>query len=500
MFEKITPEQAGIRSQYVSEFLTFCEKRGLAMHSVLMMRGTGLFLEAYWKPFDRDFCHRMYSQTKSYVAVAIGLLEEEGKLCLDDPISRYFPEKIHRELPTYLKEQTIREMLMMCTSCLTKDWFAANIADRTEQYLNESIVYRPAGTGWFYDSPGSQVLCVLAERLAGMPLMDYLRQKIFSKLGTFQSATMLKTANGDSWGDSSLLCTTRDMVSFARFLMNYGVWNGERLMNEAYLRAATTKQTSNQNVGFVLCKNRGYGYQIWVGEQNSFFFNGMGGQFTVCVPEKDFIFACTGDNQGYENYTEVIHSKLFDGIVDHLGQTALPEDPEASDALDRQTDALTLCVADGATDSPTAERYHGKEFVVTGENRAGWTRFSLHFRKGAPCELRYTNAQGDKTLYFGMGENVFGKFPQYGYSQEFGGQRTQDGSCYDCAVSGAWADEHQLLLRCQIIDRYFGNMTAVISFKDNHAVVNLISYAEDFLREYNGTVVGTLRPQNGEIR
>ena len=93
MFEKIVPEMAGISSAAIARFIKLLNKRGMQMHSVLMMKGDKLFAEYYWSPFNKDFCHRMYSQTKSYTAVAIGLLEEEGKLSLDDPMVKYFPDR-----------------------------------------------------------------------------------------------------------------------------------------------------------------------------------------------------------------------------------------------------------------------------------------------------------------------------------------------------------------------------------------------------------------------
>ena len=71
MFEKITPEQAGISSSRVADFISVLERRGFATHSLLMMKGDKLFAEYYWSPFNKDFCHRMYSQTKSYVSIAI---------------------------------------------------------------------------------------------------------------------------------------------------------------------------------------------------------------------------------------------------------------------------------------------------------------------------------------------------------------------------------------------------------------------------------------------
>lgn len=493
MFEKITPEQAGISSKHISDFLAHCYRNGLTMHSVLMMKGDKIFAEYYWAPFHKDFCHRMYSQTKSYVSIAIGLLEEEGKLNLDDTAASYFPEKIDRELPGYLAEQTIREMLTMTTCGSPRNWFEAGDPDRTHLYFATSNSYRPAGTSWQYDSAGSQVLAAIVEKLSGMTLFDYLNSKIFKHLGTFKTATILQTPNGDSWGDSALVCTSRDMASFARFVMNYGTWNGKRLMNEEYLRKATAKQVSNNVSGFELYNTHGYGYQIWKTEQDGFSFNGMGGQLTICIPNKDYIFVCTGDNQGLGNFGQSLFSAVFDDIVNNLRNEALPEDPEGLAKLEKETSELKLRAVNGDASSPIAKLINGKTFICKEKpNQQSFKRFSLHFFDDKPCEFRYVNSQGEKTIYFGMCENAFAKFPQLGYSNDRGGMRTSDGFMYDCAASAAWVDPNRLLMRVQIIDRYFGNMFAHFAFKGSEAVVVMARHAEDFLQEYAGTIVAEM--------
>ena len=192
MFEKITPEQAGISSANVADFISVLERRGLATHSVLMMKGTDIFAEYYWTPFHRDFSHRMYSETKSYASIAIGLLEEDGLIDLDKPIADYFPEKIDTELHPYRAKQTVRDMLRMHTAGDTPFWFTHPDPDRTHLYMNTLGNARRAGTYWEYDSAGSQVLGALAEKISGKSLFDFLTERVFSKLGTFKNATILK--------------------------------------------------------------------------------------------------------------------------------------------------------------------------------------------------------------------------------------------------------------------------------------------------------------------
>lgn len=486
MFKTVTPESVGISSALVEKMIRTLNRRGLAMHSVLMMRGEDIFAEYYWKPFDKDFCHRMYSQTKSFVGVAIGLLEEDGKLKLSDPISRYFPEKIEREMPENLKDLTVRDMLMMETCGNTPSWFRHEDPDRVHLYFAENTARFPGGMRWEYDSPGSQVLSTLVEKLSGMSLFDFLNARIFEKLGTFKTASVLKTKTNDSFGDSAMLCTTRDIASFARFVMNYGTWHGEGLMNEAFLRTATSRLADNDEMGFDGVFMHGYGYQIWRTAYNGFAFNGMGCQLTVCLPEKDLIFTCTADNQGYAEAKSLILTAFYDLIVENIADGPLEEDPAAYARCLALEESLELLHLSGETDSPYADTLNGKVYVCE-ENPTGITRFSLHFTAENSGELHYTNAQGDKVLPFGLGKNVFGKFPEYGYSDLHAGARTTNGFLYDCAASAAWRESQKLCIKVQIIDKYFGNLFMMFSFKEDRAVIRMTKTAEDFLDEYTGT-------------
>lgn len=492
MFEKITPEQAGVSSDRVADFISLLNRRGMAMHSVLLMKGDKLFAEYYWAPFHKDFCHRMYSETKSYVSIAIGLLIEDGKLSLDDKIVSHFPDKCPPEIDGFLADQTVRDMLMMETLGQPRNWFTADDEpDRTRLYMEKrGYTPRASGTIWEYDSAGSQVLAALVERLSGKSLFDFLYERIFDKLGTFRTATVLKTKTEDSWGDSALLCTTRDMASFARFLMNYGVWNGERLMNEAYIREATSALVCNNADGWGGVFRDGYGYQIWRTEQNGFAFVGMGDQLTVCLPDYDLIFVCTADNQGYPAARKMLINALFDYIVYPMKKEALASDTAAEARLAEVTDHMKLRCTSGEKSSAFAKELDGKVYVCK-KNPMGITRFSFRFTENGG-ELCYTNAQGDKVLPFGICENRFAKFPEYGYSDGHGGLVTTDGFLYDAAISGAWVEEKKLMIIFQIIDRYFGNGTAIFAFKGEEATVSMVSTAENFLKEYQGVAVAHL--------
>ena len=488
MFKNVTPESCGIESSRILEFLEYLEDSGLVTHGMLIAKDDKIFTEAYWKPFDKDFCHRMYSQTKSYVGIAIGLLIEEGKLALDDKVYDYFKDELAEPPSEYMQNQTVREMLTMTTATTKWDyWFSSEAKDRVQNYFAFNEAKKPAGTTWYYDSAGSQILGTLVERVSGKSLFDYLYEKVFCHLGAFKTAEILKARGGDSWADSALVCTPRDMASFARFLMHEGTVDGKYIMNADYIREATSPLRDCNESGFEAITSQGYGYQIWC-QKDGFAFRGMGDQDTLVIPEKKLIFVITSDNQGFPPSRLLILQNFRHMVAKHAKESPLPENPEAYQKLVDYMNGRVLASVSGKKRVPFADEIQAKIFVAE-ENKLGIETFSLHFDGENGGELRYVNKTGAKVLPFKMCENAFTTFPEEGYSDGVGGVRTK-GFFYKCASAAAWREEKKLMLRVRIIDRYFGNLCIVFSFKNsNLCVVSASKAAEDFLGEYEGEFI-----------
>ena len=489
MFEKITPEKAGISSKCLLNFIKKLEKYESKTHALFMSRGDKCFLDAYYKPYNKDSLHRMYSQTKSYVGIAIGLLLDEGKLSLNDRIVDHFPEKTEKQYE-YLTDLTIEDMLLMSTSGGPISWFSVEEKDRTRHYLNGERVTHPSRTVWSYDSTGSQVLSSLVEKLSGMPLLEYLRKKIFNYMGTFKTAKILKAPNGDSWGDSALLCTIHDMASFALLLLNKGEWGGKQLISREYVERATSRIVDNREGGHYSNYHRGYGYQIWRVCGGGFAFVGMGDQLTAVYPEKNFIFSCTCDNQGSSLTRELIFGMLEDYILPSLSDTPVNEEEKSYGELNSLIESLELFSVKGIENKELENQLNGKTYICK-TNRMGIKSLSFTF-EGDGGVLHFENEQGKKELRFGMNKNYFGKFPQYGYSTEYGRTKTTNGERYDDCVSCAWLEKRKLMIYTQIIDEYLGNLTMIFGFNGDTLYAVFRKIAEDFLEEYEGDLTGYL--------
>jgi len=489
-----TPESVGIKSSYIQEYIETLERENLSTHNLIIMRRGSIVFEKYWKPFHKDFLHRMYSVTKSFVALAIGFLEQDGLLCLDDPICKYFPDEVKNQTDENMKNQTIRHMLMMATAKPDWGWLGEKPKDRVQHYFNNNLeISRPSGTVFCYDSSGSFVLGALVERITDMELMEYLRVKLFDKIGVSKDAYMLKCPGGHSWGDSALICRPTDLLKTAMFCMNMGRWNGEQLLNEEYITLATSKQIDNASTGISAFDRQGYGYQLWMSYGQSFFFNGMGCQLALCIPEKDMIMVYNGDNQGNAYAKKIIIDNFFDIVVKNTEDNILKEDKEEQKALADYAYGLKLFAVRGKKHANVEGKINGVTYLMD-KNPMGITKIKLLFddEKGKFC---YENEQGYKEIPFGMCENIFSKFPQEGYSDEVGSQRGN--RLYDCAASAAWVSDYQLFIKVQIIDTYFGVLNINLGFRDDGKIGMLMDKtAEDFLNEYQGFAGGNIQKED----
>ena len=484
-----TPEQKGVSSAAIKKYIDILESNQVSTHEVILARGEDIYFEKYWDPFCPEYQHRMYSVTKSMVSIAIGFALQDGLLDLNDPISKHFPKEVEAANQTdeNMLGQTIRNMLMMSTAKTVRGWFWERTPDRVQFYFENDNPSRKPGVRFEYDSCGSFILGALVERLTGMELMEYLRVKLFDKIGVSKDAYCLKCPGGHSWGDSAMICTPRDLLLIARFVLNKGKWNGEQILDESYIEEATSNLIDTKVGDLDDFKSKGYGYYIWRTYDNSFMFYGMGCQFAVCVPEKDMILIYNGDNQGYEECEDLIVKNFFECIVRTASDEALEpnRDKEVEDALQRP---LKLMTAKGKDCSELQEKINGVTFALE-ENPMGITECSLRFAEDG-CSFDYINGQGAKSLQFRMLENAFSLFPQEGYSDDVGAERKAN-FYYKCAVSAAWLEENKLHLKVQIIDRYFGRLDIVLEFpKEDEVHISMKKTAEDFLDEYVGCAVG----------
>jgi CubicO group peptidase (beta-lactamase class C family) len=473
-----SPESLGIPSRAILNFLQRIDAERICMHGFLLVRHNKIAAEGYWAPWSADRKHRMYSVSKSFVSLAVGMMVGEGRLTLDDRVAKYFPDKVPEKLHPWLAASTVRDLLMMATAHSTTSYTRKD-PDWVWTFFNRPPSH-PPGTIFSYDTAATVVLTAIVERLAGMPFLDYMRPRFLNRIGFSADAWCVRTPEGGSWGGSGVICTLRDLAKVALTCINGGMWGEEKVLPEEYVCAATAKQIDNSIRG-----NCGYGYQIWRENENGFSFRGMGSQYALCFPDREFLFTCIADTQGAPSGSP-IPDVMWEEIYPHLSDVPLPEDREAHAELCAKIERLAVLPLPGNSDAPVRSIVNDAWYALE-DNPMGITRMRLSFQ-GDQGTWEYTNGQGDNVLRFGIGRVLAGKFPQRNY---FGEQIGSIGGIeYECLASAAWIDEQTLNLEVYITDIYLGGLRISFAFKGEEIGVFMTKQAEWFLDEYEGFAGG----------
>ncbi len=224
------------------------------------------------RPLEMDSLFRIASMTKAVTSAAAMQLIEQGRFNLDDPVARYFPEFARLQvfesfdsatgayrLKAASKPVTVRQ-LFAHTAGLGYPFTSPILRDFRprpgESYPVGPLLFEP-GTRWHY---GTSVdwLGRLVEKVSGLPLEDYLRQKIFVPLGmpdTFylvpndkqarlvtvdhrlpdgglaKDPAQPPTSGFTPIGGGGLTSSAGDYIRFTRMLLNGGELDGARVLS-----------------------------------------------------------------------------------------------------------------------------------------------------------------------------------------------------------------------------------------------------------------------------
>jgi hypothetical protein len=304
-FSLETPESEGISSRAILRFFDYLEDKRIPIHSFLMMRHEHIICEAYWAPYTQCTLQRMYSITKSFVSLAIGILIHDGFLALTDRIIDFFPEKLPKYIPSQLQSTTIEHMLTMTTCHRMTTYKILNDTDWVKTFFTVEPDHDP-GSLFLYDTSSAHVLCALVEKITGKSMMAFLKSKILDQLGFSKNAYILKDKQGIEMGGSGLMATSRDILSALH------IFSHPSQPLKDFLIAACKKQieTNLTCFGNLPMLSHGYGYFVWKLPSSGFFLYGMGGQLAIYHPESDISLVTTAYTKAIEGGEQI----LFDAL------------------------------------------------------------------------------------------------------------------------------------------------------------------------------------------
>jgi CubicO group peptidase (beta-lactamase class C family) len=352
-----SPEAQGVSSSAVLSFIEAADKID-SMNSFMLVRHGNVVAEGWWAPYNAESPHMLYSLSKSFTSTAIGMAIDEGKLSLDDEVLKFFPDEAPAEPSANLKSMRVSDLLRMNTGHQTEpprpptqSWVKA--------FLAHPVPFKP-GTHFLYNTSATYMQSAIVQKATGKTVLEYLGPRLFEPLG-IEKPTWETSPQGVSTGGYGLSVRTEDIAKFGQLYLQKGKWQGKQLVPEAWVEAATARQTSNGS-NPKSDWDQGYGYQFWRSRNGAYRGDGAFGQYCIVMPEQDAVIAITSGVKDMQAILNLVWDKLLPGMK----ASPLAADDEARKKLQDRLKALALRPLDGSAAAPTVL---GKKFEFPTNDR-----------------------------------------------------------------------------------------------------------------------------------
>lgn len=478
-FQRALPEEVGIPSSSIKELLLYLDKKDIPMHALLIMRKDKLVFEKYYAPYTSTTLHRMFSIAKSFTALAISLLADEGKIHLDDSITDYFPEYITGDIHPWLKETTIRNMLMMRTCHASTTYKVDMESDWVESFFTVPPTHKP-GTVFHYDTSSAHVLCALVEKLTKMPMLDYLKKKALDYLDFSKDSYMIKDPFGVSIGGSGLMATPLDILKVLYLLDKKGtvVCNDgiERtIINKDFIEKATSKLSSTMMTGPIPSESCGYGMMFWQNENGGYVMYGMGGQLAISIPDSDLLVVTCADTQGIAGGNQVIYDCLYNLLLPTLDTCTNMSDKQCKrdyDELLKTADTLRIQMPKSSGFIPSKTDSANLCYNLS-PNPQGFKNLELQLSEDGISFIKFDSIK----ICFGLKDMQEGDIEKYGTHYTAG---------------AIWLKENDLYIKVHLIDECVGSLRFELFFGDGDITVFMRKIEETYFKEFDDHLYGTL--------
>lgn len=275
----------GLPAAAVRVLIDSLSAEGLDPHALAIARGGTILAEHAWAPWSADRAALSYSASKTFTSLAIGLLEGEGRLSLDDAAATLLG------LPD-AHGITVRHLLTMNTG---HSQAQADTFDFDVRRLFSTPPAAAPGTSFAYNSDATHALSCIVTALTGERLTDYLRPRLLDPLGI--GRRWMKPAFGIEQGASGFHLTVRDLARLGILLAGGGRYAGAQLVPAGYVDELSRPWSDTRDPSEPADPENdwayGYGYQAWRG-RHGFRVDGAYGQFAVVLPEQNLVIAYQG--------------------------------------------------------------------------------------------------------------------------------------------------------------------------------------------------------------
>ena len=459
-----TPAAEGISTQAVIDMMdSLVALPECDIHHVMVMRHGKVVAELHPAPFRAEDSHTLYSASKTFTSLAVGIAIDENLLRLDDRVMTFFPDKRTDRVSDNMAAMTVRDLLMMASG-VKPDWTMRNNSmDWVKDWLAKPVDDKP-GTLFQYDSMCTFMLSAIVQRVTGFTVLEYLQRKLFAPMH-ITVADWETSPDGINTGGWGLRVQAETMAKLGQLLLNEGNWNGEQLISADYVKAACSrlidggaKETVPPTDG-----NQGYGYQVWQSKwPGSYRADGAMGQYTVVVPQEDLVVVILGMKLYGHEELACIWNQLMPG----LKATPLQPEKKLQQRLENLCASAKLTLPKGKRTGKKASAMMGSQLQLE-HNRFGLKSIEVNDNM---LKLNYENGTEEELAmgYRAWRYSALTGHPYYSINAINCMEGFKNG--FQAAAAYAWTSPSMLEVRVHYVD-WISGLVFAFDFDKNEVTI-----------------------------
>jgi CubicO group peptidase (beta-lactamase class C family) len=286
----------------LDDFIRVDRELGLGTYGVHLHREGAEPVEHRFRTDDRV---NLYSASKTFTSVALGMAEAEGRLGLDDRLLDHLPE-LRPIAAEGFDAVTLRQLLTM-TSGTSHEWYSderVDAADLLHEIVAAPLAAEP-GTRFQYTGSGPYAIGRVIARVTGADLRAYLMPRLFAPLDLHNPAWHTCPL-GFPFAESDLFLRTHELARFAQLLLQDGVWQGEQVIPAGYVARMVNESVEATDEP----DSRRYGLGVWLGRPGRYSMAGRYGQLAVIDPQGRAAVTVTAHTERESDLFDAVHAVL----------------------------------------------------------------------------------------------------------------------------------------------------------------------------------------------
>jgi CubicO group peptidase (beta-lactamase class C family) len=277
------------------------------MRSLLVVRHGVLWLEEYFNGQKPEGTQPLYSCTKSVFSTVYGIAQDQGLLTLGQKISDFYPgwNPAFKDGSSAKDPITVGMLLSMtsgldCNDIGVGSDNCGSAMGQTSDWVSFALALplaHPPGKVWTYNGCCLTLLSQVIAQKSGMSFPDFANQRLLQPLG-IADKDWVTGPKGENRVDYGLYWKARDWAKLGQLYLNKGLWEGKRIVSEAWVKDATTVHAPE---GEAFGHDYGYLWHLktlhWKGKPvRVFYANGYKGQEIYVSPDADLVCVLTADS------------------------------------------------------------------------------------------------------------------------------------------------------------------------------------------------------------